>query len=89
MLLNIKWKFHSYPTIFMTENKDVWQKPFSFENRNYGYRKLTLKLHQGYPKYRINGKWVWIKQLNNDAYLVEETIEINQLPDKLKPFNIK
>jgi hypothetical protein len=86
MILNIKYKFADYPNIFLTNKEEMWQKPFESNNRYYNFRLIKPKYHQGQIKYRINGKWISKKKLNESAYLVKEQIDNEQLPEKYKPF---
>lgn len=88
MILNIKYKFYEFPNIFLTDKKELWQIPFESSNRYYPFRKIKPKIHQGQEKYRINRKWISKKKLNDNAYLVDEKIEVKQLPDRYKPFKI-
>lgn len=86
MILNIKWRFREFPNILLTKDKQLWQMPFMAGANNYRWRKKEMKQHQGKLKYRINKQWITLSKLNQTAYIVNEKIDNEMLPDRLMPF---
>ena len=64
----------------------MWQEPFNTNHHYYGFRKIEPKIHQGQEKYLIKNRWISKKKLNECAYLVNESIDNNQLPKQALPF---
>ena len=85
-MLKVKYKFYEFPRILLTSKGELWQESYESYGRNYGFRQVKETYHQGQLKYRINGKWITKKRLNESAYRVDEYVDNGQLPNKLLPF---
>lgn len=87
MILNIKYRLSDLPGIVITQNREIWQEPFTSGKCSYGWREIKPHLHMGIIHYRINKKRYSKRKLNQMAYLSAEKIQINMLPKDKMPFN--
>ena len=90
MMLNIRWRFGEFPELRMTEKRELWQDYFRTNDRYYYPREIKPKYQRKFDsktKYQIHGKWITQKRLDSSAYLVSESWDNLQLPDKYKPFH--
>ena len=77
MVLHVKYKFTLFPFIVADAKGNFHQLPHCTNKYTKNYRKLPLVLNNGItPGYRINRKFISLKQLRKLAYLTDETITI-------------
>lgn len=77
MQLLIKYRFQGYPYIVSDGKGDFYQLPHTVNKYTRSLRKLKLILNNGITEgYRINRKFISLKQLRKIAYISNEVIDI-------------
>lgn len=75
--LVIKYRFQDLPFIVADAKGVFYQLPHCDNNYSKSFRKLNRVLNNGVTEgYRINRKFVSLKQLRQKAYISNEIIEI-------------
>jgi len=84
--LLIKYRFQGFPFIVADGKGVFYQLPHSTHNYFKSFRKLNMVLNNGVTEgYRINRKFVSLRQLRKKAYAAHEVISLDELNIQL-PF---
>lgn len=77
--LRVKYRFKDYPFIVADGKGAFYQLPHCSKKYTRSFRRLSLVLNNRVTEgYRINRKFVSLKQLRKKAYLAEETLLIEE-----------
>ena len=77
MVLVVKYRFTEFPYIVVDPHGVFYQLPHCDNKYTKNFRKLKLTLNNGVTAgYRINRKFVSLKQLRELAYKTTETITV-------------
>lgn len=83
MKVLVKYRLKSF-NVVIDKDKRIWREPFKSGLRNYDYKELFFKEHQGILKLRIKGDRYTKDQLFSKLIKVEEyhylPIEIEDCP---------